>query len=124
MITAMLYHCDSLEDIYKLNELDSGRLREYIAEEKMIKEEIECETAEEEMNRKNLLAEFKAPEKAQLLDEFSLIAIKLNKLLDWMISKLNGSKEFSYEIEELASTAQSMLDSRIVQKEQDEVKRI
>ena len=105
MITAMLYHCDSLEDIYKLNELDSGRLREYIAEEKMIKEEIECETAEEEMNRKNLLAEFKAPEKAQLLDEFSLIAIKLNKLLDWMISKLNGSKEFSYEIEELANTA-------------------
>jgi len=102
MITAMLYHCDSLEDIYKLNELDSGRLRNFVAEEKMIKLGYECDTPEEEQNRKNLLAEFKAPEKAQLLDEFSLIAIKLNKILDWMIAKLNGFNEFSYEIEEVA----------------------
>ena len=105
MICAMLYHCDSIEDLYKLNKIPKDRLRDYINEEKLIKLGCDCDTAEEEEARKSLLAEFRTPDRTQLLDEFSLIGIKLNKILDWMIAKLNGSKEFGYEITEIGDIA-------------------
>jgi len=71
----------------------------------MINLGIDCDTPEEEATRKRLLEEFGTTERTQLLDEFSLIGIKLNNILDWMIKKLSGSKEFSYEIADVVETA-------------------
>lgn len=90
LLVAMLYHSDSLADCQKFVETELG-------EEKTRTAEV-----------------------AQLCEEFTLIGRQVNIVINWMLNRLSGQTEYHMVIEDLVSLAQTMIDSRVEEKEKQD----
>jgi hypothetical protein len=82
-----MYHCDALGDIYKVSDI--------------IDREAKGNAADNQQ------------EKESLFEQFTFIGQKLNYIINWMLNKIDGQREFNWAIEEVLTNAQVILDKKI-----------